>query len=148
MKSVKTIFLIDDDKDDQDFFIAALTGIENVCLFGIANNGKEALDILVNSVSLPDVIFLDFNMPGMNGIECLVNIKKSTITKDIPVFMLSSALEQAELGRRLGAKGFIKKSSSIYELRTELQHILNLGIVVNYIIPGQTNSIPSKKENA
>jgi CheY-like chemotaxis protein len=140
--------LVDDDIDDQEFFIEALTGIENAHLFGIANNGIEALKSLENAKSLPDYIFLDFNMPVMNGIDCLVNMQKLTITKDIPVVMLSGAFEQAELSRKLGAKGFIKKSTDIAVLRKELQGILNLGIVVNYIITGKASPIPSKTWNA
>ena len=134
MDYLKNILLVDDDLDDQEFFIEALTEIENAHLFGVANNGIEALKILENPNSLPDYIFLDFNMPVMNGIECLTNIKKLAVTKDIPVVMLSGAFEQAELSRRLGAKGFIKKSSDIHELQKELQRTLNLEIVVNYII--------------
>ena len=149
MNYLKNVLLVDDDIDDQEFFTEALTGIENAHLFGVANNGMEALKILENPDALPDYIFLDFNMPVMNGIEkCLVNIKKLTITKDIPVVMLSGAFEQAELSRKFGAKGFIKKSSDIYGLRTELQRILNLEIVVNYITTEQTNPIPSKTWNA
>lgn len=138
MNSLKKILLVDDDVDDQEFFIEALTGIENTHLFGIANNGIEALKSLDNVNALPDYIFLDFNMPLMNGVECLMNIRTQTVTKDIPVFMLSSAIEQAELSRTLGAKGFIKKSADIYELHTQLDRIINENIIVNYVTAGET----------
>ena len=77
----KYILLVDDDIDDQEFFIDALGAIENANLFGVANNGKEALALLANSVPLPDHIFMDFNMPVMNGIECLTENRKKPENK-------------------------------------------------------------------
>jgi CheY-like chemotaxis protein len=134
MTSVKNIFLVDDDTDDQEFFVEAISGLKNISLSGMANNGKEALNILNNSTLLPDFIFLDFNMPFMNGIQCLCEIKKFPRTKDIPVIMLSSALEQAELSRELGAKGFIKKCDDVTTFRKELHRVINRFITVKYII--------------
>eukprot|EP01035_Chromulina_nebulosa_P054372 gene54372-74484_t len=74
MMQSKSILLVEDDKDDQEFFIEAIKDIENVTLYFVANNGKEALDKLRNSKVLPDLIFTDINMPVMNGIECLTAI--------------------------------------------------------------------------
>ena len=145
MPSLKYIFLVDDDRDDQDFFIEAVREIENAKLFGVANNGLEALKMLTDSALPPDLIFLDFNMPVMNGLECLKGIKKLSVTKDIPVFMLSSAFEQAELSKKLGAKGFIKKSTDITALRTALNQVINLGLTINYVITNETNSSALKK---
>ena len=143
VNSRKNIFLVDDDKEDQEFFIEALNKIENAKLYGIASNGKEALDTLKNTDTLPDFIFMDFNMPLMNGIECLFEITNLARTKDIPVFMLSSAIEQAEVSRKFGAKGFIKKTSDKAVLITELLRIINFGITVNYIVTDKTN-LPCK----
>jgi len=137
-ETMKKLFLIDDDIDDQEFFMEALGKLENVTLSGLANNGKEALDKLIHSDVLPDFIFLDFNMPLMNGIECLAELKKMPLTKDIPVFMLSTAFEQADLSKRIGAKGFIKKSADIHRLEMQLDWIINMNISINYIITDQT----------
>ena len=142
MSIAKNIFLIDDDTDDQDFFVKAISGLKNISLSGVTNNGSEALKTLNNSTLLPDFIFLDFNMPLMNGMECLREIKKNPRTKDIPVFMLSSAFEQAKLSRELGAKGFIKKCHDITAFRKELHRAINMGITVNYIITNKSKSLP------
>jgi CheY-like chemotaxis protein len=72
-------------------------------------------------------------MPIMNGIECLAQLKKMPLTKDIPVYMLSTAFEQAELSKKVGAKGFIRKSGDIHELQTQLDCIFNLDISINYV---------------
>jgi CheY-like chemotaxis protein len=142
---MKNLFLVDDDTDDQEFFMEAIDKLENVTLSGLANNGKEALNKLKYSKTLPDYIFLDFNMPLMNGIECLAELKKMPLTKDIPVFMLSTAFEQAELSKKIGAKGFIKKSADIHGLETQLDCIINMNTSINYVITGETcfNKHPS-----
>ena len=143
VNSLKNIFLVDDDKEDQEFFIEALNKIENAKLYGIASNGKEALDTLKNTDTLPDFIFMDFNMPLMNGIECLSEITNLARTKEIPVTMLSGDIEEAESCRKLGAKGFVKKTSDKAVLITELLQIINFGITVNYIVTDKTN-LPCK----
>jgi len=134
MSIVKYIYLVDDDTDDQEFFVEAIRGLQNVHLYGLANNGKEALDQLFNSGMLPDYIFMDFNMPVMNGIECLAELIKKPITKNIPVFMLSTASEQSELCKKLGAKGFIKKSADMNALRNQLDSIIVKNLTINFVV--------------
>ena len=139
---LKSVLLVDDDIDDQQFFIEALGAIENTNLYGVANNGKEALSMLKNSISPPDHIFMDHNMPVMNGIECLTEIGRGRETRDIPVVILSGSIEQAERARELGA-GFIKKSADIQQLRTELHRIINLNATGFYGISDQ----PDRQRN-
>ena len=77
MKSVKTLMIVDDDSDDRDFFSRALNKIDSSaeCLFAV--NGEDALKILRNGIKrLPDFIFLDLNMPRMDGKTCLSGEKK------------------------------------------------------------------------
>jgi len=65
------IFLIDDDEDDLFFFKDALELIYPTLRCDTATNGKTAIDKLKVSSSLPDLIFLDLNMPVMDGFEFL-----------------------------------------------------------------------------
>jgi len=115
---------VEDDLDDQEFFVEALNEIKNVSLYGIANNGEEALDKLNNHI-FPDLIFMDIQMPRMNGIECLTKIVQTDQTKNIPVIMLSTAIPQVEEARSLGARGFIEKPSDNRVLRTHLEKMIN-----------------------
>lgn len=124
MPAIKNIFLVEDDTDDQSFFIEALSTIQTANLCGLANNGKEALDRLKDSVVIPDIIFMDINMPLMNGVECLCALINSPRISDIPVIMLSTAVEQAEFCCRLGAKDYIKKPADITALRAELNRVI------------------------
>lgn len=124
MTIVKSIFLVEDDLDDQEFFVEALNEIENVSLYGIANNGEEALDQLNNHIR-PDLIFMDIHMPRMNGLECLTKILQTDQIKNIPVIMLSTAIPQIEMARSLGARGFIEKPSDNRVLKAHLEKMIN-----------------------
>lgn len=119
---MKHVLLIEDDADDQEFFANALKQYQNINLLGISKNGKEAINLLKSAATLPDIIFLDYNMPVMNGIECLNEIKNNLRTECIPVFMLSESMEKAEVACKLGAEKFIQKSDSI-SLKAVLNHI-------------------------
>jgi CheY-like chemotaxis protein len=138
MKTAKSILLVEDDQDDQIFFIEALSEIENATLYDVANNGKEALDRLQNQVMLPDLIFMDINMPMMNGIECLTEIIKNPKTTNIPVVMLTTDTGRIELARKSGAKAFIKKPSDGKTLRGQLQQMISLDFIADCHIANQT----------
>ena len=125
MRRVKSILLVEDDLDDQEFFVEALSEIENTSLCGIANNGQEALEKLNNNL-IPDLIFMDINMPDMNGIECLSRIVQTDQFKDIPVIMLSTAIPEIGKVRSLGARGFIEKPSDNRILKSHLEEMINI----------------------
>ena len=134
----KSIFLVEDDKEDQEFFTECIDDIENATIYGVANNGREALDKLENSTKLPDMIFMDINMPYINGLECLTAIKKNTRLKDIPVVMLSTDTGQAQLSCILGAKAFIKKPADCKLLHAKVEQMINLDFIVDSKIAHQS----------
>lgn len=130
MRTVKNIFLVEDDLDDQEFFVEALNEIENTFLCGIANNGREALMRLKDDL-MPDLIFMDIHMPDMNGIECLSRIAQSDQLKDIPVIMLSTAIPEIGKVQSLGARGFIEKPSDNRVLKSHLEKMINADYTVD-----------------
>jgi CheY-like chemotaxis protein len=90
MTQIKTILLIDDDKDDQYFFYRALEEVDTtVQLFG-AGDGNEAFEKL--RFVRPDIILLDLVMPGMNGVSFLKKIKEDKKLRDIPVVVYTTDL--------------------------------------------------------
>lgn len=124
MRTSPTIMLVEDDQDDQHFFLNALEQIRGFDLFGIAENGKEAIEKLRASPILPTMIFMDVNMPLMNGIECLRKIMGDPVMNDIQVIMLSTDTHHENLAQAIGAVGFIKKPTTVSALHLELERML------------------------
>jgi CheY-like chemotaxis protein len=120
-----TVFLVDDDVDDQEIFSLAMKeASQHVdCLF--ANDGVQALRKLKDPDFSPDIIFLDINMPKMNGLELLTELnRRPPLAADI--FMYSTTDEKEIVGQciELGASGFIKKHIDTDELREEFKKII------------------------
>ena len=127
MQSQKTILLIDDDSDDQEIFSNALKRSDRSVSCVFANDGIHALEkINAEKSFVPDFIFIDLNMPRMNGQECLMNIKKIDKLKNIPVYIYSTLADPLTIAanKKLGAKDFIVKPKTISELTTVLSKLL------------------------
>jgi len=118
MKQPKICLLVDDDPDDQEVFLNALSDVSASALCLVAADGDRALEILHNEETIPDYIFLDLNMPRMNGFEFLAAMKKSKILKDIPVIVYSTTSQptQIEKAKKLGAADFFTKTYKYQEL--------------------------------
>jgi len=118
------VLLVDDDLDDHEIFSLALQEADKPVDLVRAYDGVEALAYLDDQGSdLPDFIFLDLNMPRMNGKQCLEQIKKERHLIDIPVVIYTTSSEIKDLidAQELGAKAFIVKSASINELTSALK---------------------------
>ena len=120
------ILIVDDDEDDQLVFKEALEIINPLLQCDTAINGKIALDKLNASTSLPDIIFIDLNMPVINGFELLIQLKESSAFSKIPVgiFTTSNTLRDKALTRELGAQFFLIKPNDFKVLCKKLQHVL------------------------
>jgi CheY-like chemotaxis protein len=129
MKELKQCLIIDDDPDDQEIFLMCLRKVSTNIDCLTANNGVEALSILKSNESyIPDYIFLDVNMPKMNGIECLKNIKTIGRLKNTKIFMYSTTSESnvVKESKELGVEDFIVKPSSTTDLKEKLSKIFNI----------------------
>nr|AGC72317.1 CheY-like response regulator [uncultured bacterium A1Q1_fos_1093] len=118
-----TCLLIDDDIDDQEIFLMALQDINLPVECVVANDGFHALEILhQDTMFVPDYIFIDLNMPRMNGKQCVKEIKKIEHISHVPVVMYSTSSSQndVEESKKLGADYFITKPTSIYTLTKTL----------------------------
>jgi CheY-like chemotaxis protein len=117
------VFLIDDDKDDQDFFAKAVSRMGNAIACTFADDGVQALKKIKTDISfIPDFIFIDINMPVLNGIEVLNEIRKIKRLDDVPVYMYSTSAEPAVAASciKLGATGVITKLPGITMLKERL----------------------------
>lgn len=116
MTTAKKIMIIDDDEDDTDFFCEAVTDIDESHTCVTARNGEDALlKLRQETISLPDLIFLDLNMPRMDGNTCLRELKKDAVLKDIPVIIYTTSAHLKEKNEilRLGAVHFLTKAATI-----------------------------------
>ena len=102
--------LIDDDVDDREIFCAVLEVIDHSYPCLTAANGKIALDMLNGHSTLPEAIFLDVNMPLMNGRQFLQEINRLAILNQVPVFVLSTSADAntKDAMIKLGAKLYYK----------------------------------------
>jgi CheY-like chemotaxis protein len=121
----KTLMLIDNDPDDLFIFCEAVKEVsaDIECItfhdcIGIA--GKTA------NKKKPDLIFLDLNMPFINGKECLKHIKNNLQLQDIPVVIYSTTRSPKEKDEalQLGASSFLTKPDTFDELVSSLKEIL------------------------
>jgi CheY-like chemotaxis protein len=123
----KIFLLVDDDTDDADMFHEALMEVDPSTVFYRAADGRDALATLKNyEHELPHIIFLDINMPRMDGWKCLAELKASDTYKNIPVMMYSTSSHQRDIDIALerGALCFMTKPSEYKELKEILAEII------------------------
>jgi CheY-like chemotaxis protein len=109
------ILLADDDEDDHFFFEDVLTKFKFAKEIEIVEDGEKLLaHLLQGKGKLPDVLFLDYNIPRRNGEECLIEIKKDPVLKDLPVIIYSTYLHEdvADTLYKHGAHFFVRKTDS------------------------------------
>ena len=119
--------MVDDDIDDQEIFELALKKVDEAINLSIANNGVEALQRLKENTSfIPDIIFLDINMPKMNGIQCLPELKKLEHLKSARIVVYSTTPNEIikRTTQELGADEFLVKPTRIGLLVDNLSRIL------------------------
>ncbi|MBC7863838.1 MAG: response regulator [Bacteroidia bacterium] len=127
-KSILNILLADDDKDDRFFFEKALKALPFPTKLTTVADGEQLLNyISENSDKIPDVLFLDINMPRKNGAECLVEIKTDKRIKDFPVIIYSTSLNDtmADVLYEKGAHFYMRKCD-FSELVKSLQRVFTL----------------------
>ena len=123
----KTAVLIDDDKDDHEFFLEAIHDIDNSLTCNCLLDGEEALKLLrENKKNLPDLIILDTNMPRVNGRQILVELKSDPSLQSIPVVMYSTFFSDRdnEEFAKLGAVHYLAKPSKFGDFQNSLKEIL------------------------
>jgi CheY-like chemotaxis protein len=123
----KHVLLIDDDNDEVEILCTALrsAAIDHKCTW--VQSVRHAL--LVIEHLQPDVIFIDFNMPGINGVDGIGMIRQMDYGAAIPIVLYSNTInpESQETAMRLGAKACIQKPSTVELLASQLTCFFNQG---------------------
>lgn len=128
---IKVLF-VDDDADDRMLFKSAMDEVHPDCALATASNGIEALRMLsTDADGLPDVIFMDINMPQMNGRELLARIQESPDLRKVPVVVYSTSTSRSDQQQMedLGAHSYLVKPVSYAQLCLDLkQKLASLGV--------------------
>ncbi|HSZ72221.1 MAG TPA: response regulator [Cytophagaceae bacterium] len=130
-----SVLLADDDIDDRMIFSDAVSELNINVDLQVVKDGAELMNYLLTSaVILPEIIFLDLNMPRKNGFECLDEIKKHPVLKDIFIIIYSTTESQKEIDDvfRQQANLFIKKPNSFTELKKTLSQLLTTNLKKEY----------------
>lgn len=123
------IMLADDDEDDRNFFNDAINDLKISNKLTIFNNGKELMDYLDHPETvLPDILFLDLNMPCKTGNECLKDIRSNPKFKDISIAIYSTSSSDKDIEETFvgGANIYIKKPNDFSKLKKVLQEVMAL----------------------
>ncbi len=136
------ILLADDDMDDCTFFKQALIDFNIPTLLTTLQNGEQLMQLLssinklngLKSLPLPDMLFLDLNMPRKNGSECLSEIQQSNKLKKLPVIVFSTSYEKEVVNNlyQNGAHYFIRKPAEFSQLKKIIRK------TVSFIANGNT----------
>jgi CheY-like chemotaxis protein len=122
------LLLADDDKDDCDLFKEALDELPVTADLATVHDGEQLMQLLVDKKNqLPQVLFLDLNMPRKNGFECLAEIKKDQSLKDLPVIIFSTSYDSdiVNLLYTNGAHFYISKPNEFDKLKNVIQTALS-----------------------
>lgn len=120
------ILAVDDDHEDRELFSEALSIIDKNIICIQLKDGVDALQYLESDLELPDIIFLDINMPKMDGIACLEIIRSNSKYDATRVVMFSTSRDGHDLKKVevLGSE-FITKPNSFTDLLKSLKNVIN-----------------------
>jgi CheY-like chemotaxis protein len=123
---IKHILLADDDADDVEMFQSAVDEICPDIKITVAPDGVKLISLL-NKISTADAIFLDLNMPRKTGKECLIEIRKENKYNGVPIVILSTSGNKADIDYCLGngANYYFVKPKSFKELKIIVQKLCN-----------------------
>jgi CheY-like chemotaxis protein len=139
------VLLADDDNDDRFFFARALSELPIPTQLSTIEDGEQLMNYLTeNHNMLPDIVFVDLNMPKKNGIECLSEIKSTEKLKLLPVVIISTSVldDVADLIYEGGAHYYVRKTN-VADLKKSLLHVLTLLVKNKFFRPARNKFVLS-----
>jgi len=121
------VLLADDDDDDRLLFLDVLKELQTPVNLSVAANGEILMGMLNNS-TLPDLVFLDLNMPLKNGFECLHEIRSEDRLQDLPVIIFSTSSQPSAIDQvyKAGAQLYIRKPNDFTQLKKVIDHVISI----------------------
>lgn len=139
MKQNYNLLLADDDEDDCVFFKEALDELLLPVSLVTVNDGVQLMDFLYDKSveNLPDILFLDLNMPRKNGFECLTEIKKIVSLQHLPIIIFSTSLDMTIVDTvyEKGALYYIRKPGDFSKLKKVIGNALAITTENNFKQP-------------
>lgn len=126
MSNQRIFIILDDDLDAQELFIEAVNEVDKSIRCVPYSDCEEALELMKSKkMDLPDIIFLDLNMPRINGKQCLVELKKHADLRHIPIVIYTTSSEKRDIEEttRLGASYFLTKPNKFEELCHAIKYL-------------------------
>lgn len=123
------VVLADDDEDDRLFFTEAFEELKIQTKVDIYKDGVALMEALNRSnSSLPNILFLDLNMPKKSGLECLNEIKSNKKFKDIAIAIYSTSASEEDIENTFvsGANIYIKKPNDFNKLKKVLSDVVTM----------------------
>lgn len=124
-----TVILVDDDLDDCLYFQEALIEVNDNHTY-LCFNSSAAVILYLNleDTLVPDILFLDLNMPGMDGKDCLKQIRTLRKYSGMPIAIYSTSDSDIDKEETLarGANIYVKKPNSLEKLKSILLKVLNI----------------------
>jgi len=142
MKAIK-IYLADDDYEDRDLFLEALSEIPLPTDITQFDDGIDLMDQLFSDTTLPDVVYLDLHMPLMNGFECLTDIRSFPQFSKVRIIAYSSSFHQREVDQLKvdGANHYLQKPNSFIQLKSLLFQSLKFMENTEGVVNGETKFV-------
>ena len=140
MNAIKlNLLLADDDEDDCAFFKEALDELLLSVSLVTVNDGVQLMNFLLDhpSDNLPDILFLDLNMPRKSGFECLSEIKRIDKLRHLSVIIFSTSLDinMVDLMYEKGATYYIQKPGEFSKLKKVIANALSISTENNFKQP-------------
>ncbi len=124
------VLLADDDADDRLIFEEAIEEIKLNINLSMVKDGEELIEYLNSTIFLPQILFLDLNMPFKNGLQCLREIRDQKTFDDICIVLYSTTARHVDIdeGHAKGANLFINKPNSFSDLKILLTKIFTMDL--------------------
>ena len=126
---ILNIALADDDEDDRLFFQEAIDDISIRTKLSLFNNGQELMDYLnLPKVILPNLVFLDLNMPIKNGMQCLKEIRANNTLNRVCIAIYSTSCSEKDIEDTFvnGANIYLNKPNNFSKLRESIEKVLQI----------------------
>ena len=123
------ILMADDDTDDRQFFAEAISELKMNNKLTLFNDGTELMEFLEHpETEVPQILFLDLNMPGKNGLDCLEEIRSNPRYNNlsIAIYSTSSSEQDIEASFVGGANIYIKKPNDFAKLKKAIKDVVSI----------------------